>query len=153
MLTRLLRTEDEKTVETARMLLGFVVFVQGAQGLLGWFGGPAFNDPLYSFFHLLTIPAPLIWLAIITDFFGGAALIAGLFTRIAAGCVLADTLLGLLLAGLAPSLYSKWSIPQGGASSQYYLLAFALALILVAKGAGAFSLDRWLFCRRAGCKA
>jgi putative oxidoreductase len=150
---RLLRTENERTVEIARILLGFVVFVRGAQGLLGWFGGPAFHDPLYSLFHVVSIPAPLVWLAIITGFFAGAGLIVGLFTRFAAVGIMADTLLGLVLAIVNRGLYSDWSISQGGASGQYCLLAFALALILVVRGAGAFSLDRWLFCRRARCAA
>lgn len=51
MFTKLLQTEDDRALAIARMVLGFVFFVRGAQGLLGWFGAPAFNDSLNSFIH------------------------------------------------------------------------------------------------------
>ncbi len=37
---------------------------------------------------------------------------------------------------------------QGGEGAEYYVLAFALALVLLSQGGGAFSLDRLLFPRK-----
>lgn len=70
---------------------------------------------------------------------------AGLFSRIAAFSVAADMALTLILWAVAPNFFMDWSIIQGGAGIEYYLLALALASILVVKGAGAFSLDRAVF--------
>jgi putative oxidoreductase len=147
MLTKLLRTENDRTLTIARMVLGFLFFVRGAQGLFGWFGGWRWNDPLNSLLHLAGLPVPLVLLAVVTDFFGGATLMAGLFTRIAALCVAADTVVTFILWGIGHGLYTDWLIVQGGAGGEYYLLAFGLALILAVKGAGAFSFDRLLFRR------
>jgi putative oxidoreductase len=147
MLSKILQTIEDKVVATARILLGFLFFVRGAQGVLGWFGGSGIHD-LKSFFNLVSLSAPLVLLAVFIDLFGGIGLIAGLFTRIAAIGVAADAALTLILWILNPRLFVDWSITQGGAGLEYYLLAFALASILVVKGAGAFSLDRFLFYRR-----
>jgi putative oxidoreductase len=147
MLTRILRTPDEKNLTMARVLLGALFFVRGAQGLLGWFGGSGIHD-LSSFVHLVSLPAPLVLLTVFIDFFGGIVLIAGLFARISAAFILADTASTLVLWAISPRVFMDWSITQGGAGIQYFLLALAVALILVARGAGAFSLDRMLLGRK-----
>jgi putative oxidoreductase len=154
MLTRILRTPDEKSLAIVRGLLGLLFFVRGAQGLLGWFGGSGIHD-LNSFFRLVNLSAPLVFLAVFIDFLAGIGLIAGLFTRIAAACILADTASTLALWAINPRVFLDWSITQGGASIEYYLLAFVVALILVVRGAGAFSFDRILLgrsFRRAGLR-
>lgn len=148
MLTKLFETKDNRAVAAARILLGCLFFVRGAQGLLGWFGGSGFGAPLGSFIHLVSVPAPLVLLAVITEFFGGVALVSGFLTRIAAAGIAVDTVVTFILAAIAQAFYTDWLIIQGGEGAEYYVLAFALALILISQGAGAFSLDRLLFRRK-----
>jgi putative oxidoreductase len=59
-------------------------FVHGAQKMLGWFGGWGFSATMGFFTGMMHIPAPLAFLAIAAEFFGGLGLILGLVTRIAA---------------------------------------------------------------------
>lgn len=147
MLTKVLRTSDEKSLAIARVLLGILFFVLGAQWLLGWFGGSGIHD-VNSLLHLVSLSAPLVLLSVFIDFLAGVALVAGLFTRIAAACILADTASTLALWAINPRVFMDWSIIQGGAGIEYYLLAFVVALILFVQGAGAFSLDGVLLGRK-----
>ncbi|MGH9328419.1 MAG: DoxX family protein [Terriglobia bacterium] len=146
MLTRLFETDGDKALAAARMILGLLFFVRGAQGLLGWFGGAGILD-VNSLLRLVSLSAPLVIAAALISFFGGIGLIAGLFARIATVLVVADTAFSIILGLIDPRLFLDWSITQGGSGIEYYSLALALALILAAKDAGAFSLDRLLFFR------
>src|ERR1700740_1856893 len=84
MLGRLLVTDDSKATAILRLVLGIVFFAHGAQKLLGWFGGPGFSGSMGMFTGYLHIPAPLAFLAIAAEFFGGLGLILGFLPRIAA---------------------------------------------------------------------
>ncbi len=52
--------------------------------MLGWFGGYGFHGTMGFFTQQMGIPAPLAFLAICAEFFGGLGLIVGLLSRIAA---------------------------------------------------------------------
>jgi putative oxidoreductase len=143
MSTRLLPMANSKSLTIARISLGFLLFVRGAQGLLGWFGGPGIHG-VSSLFRFVSLPGPLVLLAVFIDFFGGIGLIVGLFTRIAAFCVAAEAAFTLALWFADPRLFVDWSITQGGAGIEYYVLVLALASLLAVEGAGAFSLDHLL---------
>lgn len=67
----------------ARLVLGVIFFAHGAQKLLGLFGGPGMSKTI-QFFAQEGIPPFLAVVAILTEFFGGVALILGFLTRIAA---------------------------------------------------------------------
>lgn len=82
MLRRMLATTNDLTFTIARLVLGVTFFIHGAQKMLGWFGGFGLHVTTGSFLQL-GIPAPLAFLAICAEFFGGFALIVGLFTRFA----------------------------------------------------------------------
>jgi putative oxidoreductase len=41
-------------------------------------------------------------------------------------------------------IFANWSGTQKGEGFEYHLLAIAIALVIMAKGSGAFSLDRAL---------
>jgi putative oxidoreductase len=148
-MSRLLQTSDDKSFAMVRVVLGFLVFVRGAQGLLGWFGGSGIHN-LSSLLRLVSLPAPLVLLAAFIDFFSGIGLIAGLFTRVAALSVAAETAFMLVLWTIDPHLFMNWAITEGGASVELYLVVLALAVLLVVQGAGAFSLDRLLLRTRGG---
>src|SRR5260370_16869552 len=84
MVRKLLATDDSTATAILRLVLGVVFFAHGAQKMLGWFGGPGFSGSMGLLTGYLHIPAPLAFLAIAAEFFGGLGLILGFLTRIAA---------------------------------------------------------------------
>src|ERR1700682_4342484 len=98
MFKKLMATSDDIAVTILRLTLGVVFFAHGAQKLLGWFGGYGFSGTMGFFTHQLGIPAPLAFLAIVTEFFGGLGLIVGFLGRIAAFGILCNMLVALVMA-------------------------------------------------------
>ena len=84
MIRRLYATDDSLATAILRLTLGAVFFAHGAQKMLGWFGGFGFRGTMGFFTDLMHVPAPLAFLAIAAEFFGGIGLIFGFLTRIAA---------------------------------------------------------------------
>ena len=84
MLARLLATNGDWVLTVARVVLGVAFFVHGSQKLLGWFGGHGLSATVRTFRDQMGIPAPLTYLAITAEFFGGLGLIFGLLARVAA---------------------------------------------------------------------
>jgi putative oxidoreductase len=147
MLTRimaLLRTGDDHVLPIVRVALGFVMFAHGAQKALGWFGGPGMEPTLTSFAQNFGISAPLALLAIAAEFLGGAFLIFGLLARLSAFGIAVNMIVAVLLVHLPYGLFMNWSGTQKGEGIEYHILALALSAILVARGAGAWSVDRIL---------
>ena len=71
MFRKLIATDDNPATLILRLVFGVVFFAHGAQKLLGWFGGPGFSGSMGLFTGYLHIPAPLAFLAIAAEFFGG----------------------------------------------------------------------------------
>src|SRR5437899_11332923 len=84
MIRKIFTTDDSTATMILRLVLGAVFFAHGAQKMLGWFGGYGYSTTMGFFIGMLHIPAPLAFLAIVAEFFGGLGLILGLLTRIAA---------------------------------------------------------------------
>ncbi len=74
MIRRLFATDDSTATAILRMVLGLVFFAHGAQKMLGWFGGYGFSGTMGFFTGTMHIPAPLAFLAIAAEFFGGLGL-------------------------------------------------------------------------------
>jgi len=107
-----------------RVLVGILLACHGAQKLFGVFGGvPA------------GVPAFIVWIAGPIELFGGALMVAGLFSRGAA----------FLMSGLMAFAYflghagnGFWPILNGGELAIVYSW---LSLYLAAQGPGAWALD------------
>src|SRR5438552_17529991 len=84
MVRKLFATDDNTSTAILRLVLGVVFFAHGAQKMLGWFGGYGFSGTMGFFTGMMHIPAPLAFLAIAAEFFGGIGLVFGFLTRIAA---------------------------------------------------------------------
>src|ERR1700741_765173 len=97
MLRKLITTDDNPATAILRLVLGVVFFAHGAQKALGWFGGPGFSGTMGMFTGYLHIPAPLAFLAIAAEFFGGLGLILGFLTRIAAFGIAVNMLVAISL--------------------------------------------------------
>src|ERR1700722_13064309 len=145
MIESLTGTHADWVVGIARIALGIIFFAHGAQKLLGWFSGPGLANSMRTFTEHLHLPSTLAFLVIAGEFFSGIGLIVGLFSRIAA-LVIALTMVGAIATvHLRFGLFLNWLGTQEGHGIEYHLLAIALALIVVVKGAGAFSLDRLVY--------
>src|SRR5712691_6376785 len=142
MLRSLLVTDDSKATTILRLVLGIVFFAHGAQKLLGWFGGPGFSGTMGMFTGYLHIPAPLAFLAIAAEFFGGLGLILGFLTRIAACGIAVNMLVAIATVHHSYGFFMNWSGSQKGEGFEYHLLVLAITAYLFIRGAGAFSVDR-----------
>ena len=84
MFHKLFATSNDFVLTIVRLILGVTFFMHGAQKMLGWFGGYGFHATMGFFTQNAGIPAPLAFLAICAEFFGGLGLLVGLLSRIAA---------------------------------------------------------------------
>jgi putative oxidoreductase len=140
---RLLATNDDVTLTILRLVLGVVFFAHGAQKMLGWFGGYGFHGTM-GFFEHLGMPAPVAFLIICTEFFGGLGLIVGLLTRIPALGIGVEMIGAVLMVHLPNGFFMNWTGNQKGEGFEYHLLVIAIAAVLLIRGGGAFSADRAL---------
>ena len=145
MLGRLLVTDDSKATAILRLVLGIVFFAHGAQKLLGWYGGPGFSGSMSLFTGYLHIPAPLAFLAIAAEFFGGLGLVLGFLTRIAAFGIAMNMIVAIAMVRSTFGFFMNWFGEKEGNGIEYHILVLALALTVIIKGAGAFSLDQVLY--------
>lgn len=140
---KLLSTPNDLTLTLVRLVLGIVFFAHGAQKMLGWFGGYGFHGTMGFFTHQ-GIPAPLAFLAICAEFFGGLGLIFGLLSRIAAFGIMVNMLVAIATVHRFNGFFMNWFGNQKGEGYEYHLLAIVLCLVVIIKGAGALSIDRAL---------
>jgi putative oxidoreductase len=144
MLRKLYATDDNTATVILRLVLGVVLFAHGAQKMLGWFGGYGFSATMGLFTGMLHIPAPLAFLAIAVEFFGGLLLILGLLTRIAAFGIGINMIVAILMVHGAFGFFMNWTGAQKGEGFEYHLLVLATVVFLMIRGAGALSVDRAL---------
>ena len=142
MFRKLITTDDNPATLILRLVLGVVFFAHGAQKLLGWFGGPGFSGTMGMFTGYLHIPAPLAFLAIAAEFFGGLGLILGFLTRIAAFGIAVNMLVAVAMVHRSFGFFMNWTGSQKGEGFEYHLLVLAITAYLMIRGAGAFSVDR-----------
>ena len=145
MLRNLLSTNSDWTLTIVRTLLGVVFFAHGAQKFLGWYGGPGLKETMRTMHDYLGLPLPLAFAAVATEFFGGMGLIVGLLSRVAAVGIAVTMLSAIVMVHGRNGFFMDWFGGRKGHGYEYHLLAIALALVLAAKGSGAFSLDHLLF--------
>jgi len=144
MFRKLISTTDDFTLTILRLILGGVFFAHGAQKALGWFGGYGFTGTMGFFTQQMHIPAPLAFLAICAEFLGGIGLVLGFLGRVAAFGILCNMLVAVWMVHFKFGFFINWSGAKTGEGYEYHLLAIAVALALMVKGSGAFSIDRAL---------
>jgi putative oxidoreductase len=144
MLTWMLGTDGDWVITIARIVLGVVFFAHGAQLALGWFGGPGLQSTVQVFREHLRIPAPLAVLAVAAEFLGGLGLIVGLLSRVAALSIAVVMIVALVAVHWKFGFFMNWYGDKKGHGIEYHVLVLALALLVIIKGGGAFSLDQVL---------
>lgn len=115
-----------------RLALGLVFITHGADKLFGGIVGTT------QFFASLSIPFPGIsaWVVALVEFFGGIALVIGLFTRYAGLLLAIDMLVALFTAHF-----------KSGAFTQGYELAIVLlaaSIALTLRGSGKLAIDNYI---------
>lgn len=143
-MNRLFSTANDHTIALVRLVIGVIFFMHGAQKSLAWFGGYGFHSTIGWFATTVGVPAVFAVLAISAEFFGGIGLIVGFLTRIAALGIAIDMLVAVLLVHARNGLFMNWFGTQKGEGYEYHLLAIAICILLMVKGAGALSFDRAL---------
>ncbi|MFQ5989542.1 MAG: DoxX family protein [Candidatus Methylomirabilales bacterium] len=125
-------TVSSLALNLLRIITGFFLMPHGAQKLFGMFGGfrgqPGATAPLFS----------LMGLGGVLEFFGGLAILLGVFTR-----PVAFVLSGLMAVAYFMAHASKgfWPLLNRGELAAMYSFVF---LFLAATGGGELSIDRLL---------
>lgn len=137
----LFKTRPSISLLILRIVLGAVFLPHGAQKVLGWFGGHGFAGTMAFFTQNMHIPAVLAFLAIAAEFGGAIALFLGLFTRIAALGIAADIVVVVAMVHWQNGFFMNWSGNQKGEGFEFHLLALAIAVVLLLRGGGRWSVD------------
>lgn len=143
MFYKLIATSNDWTLTILRLAAGIMIFPHGLQKTFGWFGGAGFSAQMAGF-EQMHIPAIFAFLAIMTEFLGGLGLILGVLTRIAALGLAVDMIVGVYLVHWHNGFFMNWSGQQKGEGFEFHILVVAMAIILMARGGGAASVDRTL---------
>ncbi len=141
MLKKLMQTDDDTGMLIVRLALGIVIFPHGAQKLVGWFGGHGFAGTMQFFTSQLGLPAVIAFLVIIAEFFGAISLITGFLGRVGAFGVLCVMLGAIFMIHLQNGFFMNWYGSQKGEGFEYHLLASGMALAVMVRGSGRFSID------------
>jgi putative oxidoreductase len=138
------RTGPDFGALVARVALGAVMLPHGAQKLLGWFGGYGFSGTM----GFLTGDAGLPWIVALTvilaESIGALALVLGLFGRVGALGIAAVMIGAIATVHASHGFFMNWFGNQKGEGFEYHLLALGLAAVVLVKGSGALSVDRFL---------
>jgi putative oxidoreductase len=140
MLKKLFQTDDGFTGFIARVVLGIVFLPHGLQKLLGLFGGYGFSGTADSFVST-GLPSTVAVLIIIGESFGSAGLILGFLSRVGAFGIILIMLGAVSLVHIHNGFFMNWFGNQKGEGFEYHILAIGLALIILIKGGGGWSVD------------
>ncbi len=141
MLRKWMQTDDDVGRLIVRLALGLVMFPHGAQKLLGWFGGAGFVGTLQGMTGM-GLPVAVVFLVILAEFFGSISLITGFLGRVGAFGILCVMLGAIFMVHLQHGFFMNWYGNQKGEGIEYHILAIGMALAILVKGSGAFSIDR-----------
>jgi putative oxidoreductase len=141
LVSALTATNADATQLVARVTAGAVLIPHGLQHLVGAWGGPGLQGTTAFFTQYLGLPYVTVPFVIGTEVIGGALLIAGLFSRVAA-LALAGMMIGATVSVHLPhGFFMNWFGTQKGEGYEYHLLAIGIALALIISGAGMWSRD------------
>jgi len=141
MFKKLIDTNDDIAAFVLRILLGIVFFPHGMQKFFGWFGGYGFSGTMDMFTSKMGIPAIFAFLAIMAEGLGPLGLLTGLLTRLAAFGIAVEMAVAVYLIHWNNGFFMNWFGNQKGEGFEYHILVIAIALALMIKGGGRWSVD------------
>jgi putative oxidoreductase len=141
MVKGIMRTDDSTAQLFLRLALGVVIFPHGAQKVLGWFGGPGFEQTLQQFAAMGFPPwATIVLMAI--ELAGSVLLILGILTRLWALGIGTTITICMLKYHVANGFFMNWFGQKQGEGFEYHLLVIGIVIALLIRGGGALSIDR-----------
>ncbi len=143
MFDKLIRTDDDFAALVMRLTLAVVFFPHGAQKVLGWWGGGGFSATM-SYFTGDGMPWIVALLVVLGEFLGPIGLAVGFLSRFAAFGLAIIMLGAIFMVHGQHGFFMNWYGAQGGEGFEYHLLAIGLAVAVMIRGSGAFSIDRRL---------
>jgi putative oxidoreductase len=144
MLQRLMRTDDNLGSTLLRLFLGLVFFPHGAQKLLGMFGGGGFAKTMTGMTGM-GLPAAIVFLVILIEFFGSLSMLLGFLSRVSAVGILCVMLGAVFTVHIKNGFFMNWMGNQKGEGFEYHLLVIGICLALLVLGSGRYSVDRSMF--------
>lgn len=142
MLKKLFQTNDDVALLVLRVLLGLVFFPHGMQKLTTMFGGYGFEGTMGFFTGQLGIPVVFAFLAIMAEGLGWMGLITGLLTRVAAFGIAVNMAVAVYMVHLPNGFFMNWYGNQKGEGYEFHLLVIAIAIALMIRGGGKWSVDK-----------
>lgn len=136
----ILRTDQDFAVFVARIVIGFVMLPHGLQKLLGMFGGAGFTGTV-DFFVGSGVPYIVAVLIILGESLGALGLILGFLSRICAAGIAIIMLGAIFMVHLPNGFFMNWFGSNTGEGYEYHILAVGLALVVLIKGGGKWSVD------------
>jgi putative oxidoreductase len=121
----------------ARVVVGVIFMIHGAQKLFGAFGGTGLSA-------FVQIVGPLGYLVTIGEFFGGLGLILGLLSRFSAASIILIMLGAIGMVHGQFGFFMNWTGKQAGEGFEYHLLVIGILLPILIAGPGRFALSRYL---------
>jgi putative oxidoreductase len=143
MLQKLFATNKDIVPIFLRLTLGVVMFPHGAQKVLGWFGGGGFKATSEAMTGM-GLPAAIVVTVMVAEFLGSLGLIFGFLTRLSALGIISVMLGAIFTVHQQYGFFMNWMGKQAGEGFEYHLLAIGIAIALLIRGGGAFSIDRAL---------
>lgn len=136
-ISRIFSTPASLAPTVLRLALAVVFCYHGGQKAFGWFGGKGWTDTLAQWTAAdgMNFPYWLAALGVLAEIVGAAALVPGIFTRLAALGIFCTMLVGIYTQHLAHGFGAP-----AGYEYPFSLAAMAFALICI--GGGRFSVDR-----------
>lgn len=136
----LFRTDRDVGSFILRMYLALFFFGYGAQKVLGCFGGAGFKGAMHHYVKDFHLAVPFAILSIATEFLGPIALVLGFLTRLVSFAVIVNMVVALWYAHLRIGFFMHGKRPIEGFELHFFAIAVALALLI--RGAGIWSVDR-----------
>ena len=121
----------------ARIVVGVIFTVHGAQKLFGAFGGPGLSA-------VVQMMGPLGYLVTVGEFFGGLGLIFGFLSRFSAASIILIMLGAIVMVHSQFGFFMNWTGKQAGEGFEYHLLAIGILLLIAIAGPGRFAVGRFL---------
>ncbi len=135
------RVRDSSAVDVAlliaRVIVGVVFMMHGAQKLFGAFGGPGLSA-------VVQMMGPLGYLVAIGEFFGGLGLVVGFLSRFSAAVLIVIMLGAIGMVHAQFGFFMNWMGNQQGEGFEYHLLAIAVLLVILIAGPGRYAIGRFL---------
>ncbi len=142
MVKKLFATTDDTALLILRVLLGIVFIPHGMQKLFGLFGGYGFSGTFGWFTGTLHVPAVFAILAILAEGLGCLGLITGFLTRLSALGIGTNMVVAILMIHYKFGFFMNWDGKQPGEGIEFHLLVIAIALALIIRGGGKWSVDK-----------